>query len=94
LPDDKGAWVNRLPNEESAVDRARWLAQLAAALDDARRVVKQLGGDDGRIEAVELYARIEAARMEIRAMQLRRSLAGRQLFDPQWTESAPWQRRA
>jgi hypothetical protein len=52
--------------------RARWLGELAAALEEARRLTKQLGADEGRIEAVELYARIEAVRLEIQAMRLTR----------------------
>ena len=63
----------RISNDDSAARRARWLAELADALDDARRIVKKLGADDGRIEAVELYARIEAVRLEVHATRLRRS---------------------
>jgi len=44
------------------------------------------------MEAVELYARIEALRFEVQAMQLRRT-AQRLEFDPEWT-NLPWQRSA
>jgi hypothetical protein len=81
--------VERVSSQEHAADRARWLAELSAALDDARRLVKQLGADEGRIEAVELYARIEAARLQIQAMRLMEPVAERQLH-PQWRENVPW----
>lgn len=85
--------VRRL-NEEVAAGRASWLAELAAALNDARRLTKQLGADDGRIEAVELYARIEAVRLEIHAMRLTRWSGGRANFDPEWSKGIPWTRSA
>jgi hypothetical protein len=76
--------------------RARWLGELAAALEEARRLTKQLGADEGRIEAVELYARIEAVRLEIQAMRLTRSSGGGggESFDPDWTKDLPWKRSA
>jgi hypothetical protein len=74
--------------------RAVWLADLAAALDDARRLVKELGAADGRIEAIELYARIEAVRLEVQAMRLRRSCGCDQDFGPEWTNNIPWKRSA
>ena len=84
----------RVPNEDFAVRRARWLAELAAALDDARRLTKELGADEGRVEAVELYARIEAVRLEIQAMRLTRLSGGGEGFDPEWTKDIPWKRSA
>lgn len=83
-----------VPNEISAAERARWLAELADALDDARQVTKQLGAAEGRIEAVELYARIEAVRLEVQAMRLSRSTEWDRNFDPEWTKNIPWKRSA
>ncbi|MGE5564380.1 MAG: hypothetical protein ACM3ZV_13895 [Bacillota bacterium] len=80
----------KVPNHESAASRARWLAELAQALDEARHVAKELGADEGRIEAVELYARIEAARLEVEMMRLRRSAGGGQDYGPEWTKDIPW----
>lgn len=84
----------RVPNEDSAAQRARWLAELSDALDDARYLVNQLGAGDGRIEAVELYARIEAVRLEVQAMRLRRICGGSEDFGPEWTKDIPWKRSA
>jgi len=76
------------------VERARWLGELAEALDDARRVVKQLGADEGDVATVELYARIEAVRVEIQMIRLRRSCGLGEEFGPEWTEDIPWKRSA
>jgi hypothetical protein len=88
-----GCAVVEMSSGEGAVGRARWLAELSAALDEARRLTKALGADEGRIEAVELYARIEAVRLEIHAMRLARMSFGAN-FDPEWTKDIPWKRSA
>lgn len=80
-------------NENSGARRARWLAELADALDDARHLLKELGAGEGRVEALELYARIEAVRLEVIAMQLRRSCGVREL-GPEWTKNVPWRQSA
>jgi hypothetical protein len=80
-----------------ATERARWLAELSVALSEARRLVKELGAADGRFEAVELYARIEALRFEVEAMRLRRRERVDQQNSPEWIElpwEAPNERRA
>jgi hypothetical protein len=82
--------VVRVPNEDSAAQRARWLAELADALDEARILIKQLGAAEGRIDAVELYARIEAVRLEVQAMRLRKSGFGGQNLGSEWTKDFPW----
>jgi hypothetical protein len=84
----------QVPGEGSAIQRARWLAELSKTLDEARRVVKQLGAADGQLAAVELYTRIEAIRLEIEALRLGRRYATREEFDPKWIRSPPWERRS
>ncbi|HEY7006061.1 MAG TPA: hypothetical protein VH392_06200 [Sphingomicrobium sp.] len=84
----------RVSNEDAAARRARWLAELASALDDARQLVKQLGAGEDRIEAIELYARIEAVRLEVQAIRIRRSSGDRENVDPEWTKDIPWKRSA
>jgi hypothetical protein len=84
--------VDRVTNADVAARRARWLAELGDALDEARRLTKKLGAAEGRIEAIELYARIEAVRFEVQAMRLRRT-AQHLKFDPEWTD-LPWQQSA
>jgi cell division inhibitor SulA len=80
--------------EVAAAQRARWLAELAEALETARALVMEMGADQGRIDAVELYARIEAVRFEVQAMRLGRGSAVGTHSGPEWTRNLPWQRRA
>jgi len=89
-----GSRVNRVPFEVSAAHRALWLAELAGALDEARALVKQLGATEGRIEAVELYARIEAIRFEVQAMRLGAGRTAARPTGPEWSKNLPWQRSA
>jgi hypothetical protein len=91
---DRGVSVDRLANDNSAAERARWLAELAEALDDARLLVKALGAARGEIGPVELYARIEAVRLQVQAMRLRRSYGGQREFGPEWINDIPWKRSA
>jgi hypothetical protein len=70
------------------------LAELAAALEAARWLTKELGAAEGRTEAVELYARIEAVRLEIEAIRLTRLSGGAGNLDPDWSEDLLWKRSA
>jgi acyl-CoA reductase-like NAD-dependent aldehyde dehydrogenase len=79
-----------MPSADSATQRARWLAELADALEEARDLVKQLASEEIRFDAVELSARIEAARFEVQSMRLRRSTGGGQDFGPEWSKDIPW----
>lgn len=56
--------------ERSAAARARWLAELANAIESAQRLAWQLGtAERPSAEARQLYSRLEAARMEVEMMQ-------------------------
>jgi hypothetical protein len=79
-----------VPNAGSAAERARWLAELADALDEARDLVRQLGIEEGRIDAIDVAARIEAVRNEVQTMRLMSSSSGRRDFDPEWIKNIPW----
>jgi hypothetical protein len=89
-----GFRVYRVSNEDFAARRARWLAELASALDDARDVVKELNVNERGFEAVELCAQIEAVRLEVHTIRLRRSRGGGEHIDPEWTKDIPWKRSA
>lgn len=53
-----------------AEDRARWLAELAQAIDEAQKVAWRVGVTEGRSsEALELYVQLEAARLELEALR-------------------------
>lgn len=86
--------MNRVPIEASAALRARWLAELAEALEEARLLVKQLGGMQGRVEAAELLARIQAIGLEVEAIRLAARTAAAMRSDPEWSNNLPWQRQA
>ena len=73
-----------VPIEVPPADRARWLAELAEALDDAHRLFRQLDVRTiPRADAFELYMRIEAARLEVQSLRLSRSLRERAEISPQ-----------
>jgi hypothetical protein len=60
-------------DENSAASRAQWLAHLALALDDARRLVRTLKREHrGNPSIFDLGQRIEAARLELQALRLQR----------------------
>ena len=82
----------RVPKDDTAASRARWLAELAGALDEARILTTELFAAEGSGEALELHARIEAASFTVRAMRLMRS--GGAAFDPDWIKDIPWKRSA
>lgn len=64
-----------VPIEVPAAARARWLAELSQALEEALRLFGRLdGGCLPRAELFELYMRLEAARLEVQSLRLSRSL--------------------
>ena len=73
-----------------ATARARCLAELATALDQAEAVLRGLPlVPEVTAEVVALAQRIEAARMETLSLRLMRQARGP--VDPDWTKFAPWQ---
>lgn len=90
---DRGIFVDRGLRSASGADRARWLAELSDALEQAHALMWRLGiGDGGGSAAMELYLRIEAARLEVKALQLGRRNRSFEESDPEWTHSSPWRR--
>ena len=77
--------------DESAAARARWLAELAEALSRAQDLSWRFGQAVGQSsEAMDLYARLETVRGEVRSLQLR-PVPGRDAEnDPKWTNESPW----
>jgi hypothetical protein len=79
--------VDRGSDQASSADRARWLAELAEAIDQAQRVAWALGiaeGDD--TEARELYGRLESARAEVESLRHGRWSPRPTEFDREWTK--------
>jgi hypothetical protein len=81
------------PGGSTAAERARWLAELSETLGEAQRLLLRIGvsGADNR-QAMELYSRIEGARLAIQSLRLRRSAGSRNVSDPKWTDPLPWER--
>jgi hypothetical protein len=82
--------VRRVPSEASAIERARWLANLAQALGDAQMLAWELGTARGDSEAMQLYGRIESAVAEVQSLRLGGRMTSRQEHDPEWTHIVPW----
>ena len=80
-----------VPTEVPAGGRARWLHELSVALNGARDVLQRLQLTDcQRVEASELFLRIEAARLEGESLRLSRSVTPREEIHPDWTGFDPW----
>ena len=77
-------------DDRVAAVRARWMAELATAIEGAQRVAWQLGSAQrASLEARELYSRLEAARLELESLR-----AGtrriREELDPWLVEQLGW----
>ena len=76
-----------------ASGRARWLDELAEALDEAHRLALLLGDRrSGSQEAVVLRVRIQAVRAEVDALRRGRFGEMRREIEPDWTQFARWAR--
>ena len=72
----------------NAATRARWLAELNQALDDARRIAVQLSQTPLLArDAAALGTRIELAIQQVNGMRRRRPVAIRRIVGPKWLGS-------
>jgi len=77
-----------VPIEVSAAERARWLAELADALEQAERLIWSLGDlPHANSEMIELYSSLDAARAEVQALRFRRAATTRADLQPFWMKS-------
>ena len=88
-PRQLGVSVRRVPNQRSTSERARWLAELAEALEQAQRLAWLVGQESGG-EAMELYGRLESVRLEVQSLQLGRLKASGDEASADWTRGFPW----
>ena len=85
--------MNQYSDESKAVQRARWLAELAQAIDGAKRLARTLAASaQDKAEAIELFERLEAVELEVDALRRGDHNLRRQI-DPKWTSLVPWDRR-
>lgn len=69
----------------SAVERARWLAELALAVEQAQQLAREIGASEvKRREAQELYAQLDAIRVELEMLRRGRLAADEAQIDPKW----------
>ena len=77
-------------DDQAAAVRARWMAELAAAIEGAQRVAWQLGSaGHASFEARELYGRLEAARLELEELR-RGTRSMRDEIEPWLMEQLGW----
>src|SRR5438045_9179801 len=90
-PWDVGVGVIRVPVDVVATERARWLAELAQVLEQAQEVMSRLSVGDGRRgEALDVSARLEAARAEVQSLRRARLSEPPENLDPEWRKQLPW----
>jgi hypothetical protein len=87
--------LHRAPDQVVALERARWLAELAQAIAQAQKLAWRLGVAEGDSEeARELYARLEAVRTEVDSLRFNGWGDVRREIDPAWLEGLipdhPW----
>jgi hypothetical protein len=83
--------VRRVLGDVSPVDRAQWLAELAAAIDDAQHLAWRLGVEEGdSAEAKELYERLEGVRIEVDALRRTGFHGARPEPFRDWSGLLPW----
>jgi hypothetical protein len=82
--------VCSIPVEVTAAARARWLAELAEALDQTKQLLAcpELGGSRQTTTTSELLERVEAARAQVEMLRINRQPQTKP--EPQWTSLAPW----
>ena len=83
--------MNYGPAEALSVRRARWLAELSQALEDAEKLIWRLGVAQRELYGLDLQMRIDAARLEVQALWLGRPERLTRNPDPEWSRSSPWQ---
>lgn len=71
---------------KSGVDRARWLAELARALDGARAELVGLAESSPGSEVAALADRIASAICEVAALRRSPKWLNTTAFDPDWTK--------
>lgn len=78
--------MNRPGVRSGAAERARWLAELAQAIDQAQRLAWSLGAAEASVAEIEgVYRRLESARIEIETLRRGAWPARRAEPDPMWT---------
>ena len=83
---------SEIPGEMASAARARWLAELAEALEAAQTTLAGLGLARSSPEEMELHVRIETVRLEVQALRLRTRRLPSGEITPERTQQPPWER--
>ena len=85
-PGGQCALIKR-PIRWTAEEKARWLAELANAIDDAQQLVWRISASGGdRARASALYGQLETAREEVDRLRRGAARAVRLEVDPRWSD--------
>jgi len=77
--------LHRARNQAGALERARWLDELADAIAQAQRLTWRLGVVEGDNEdARALYAQLESAMAEVESLRFGDWVDVRNEIDPKW----------
>ena len=80
--------------EFTAAERARWLAELSQALEEAQKLASDLGLQHMHIpKAAELCARLAAARAQVKGLRLSRAEDAAEHQGSKWTNHPIWPKR-
>ena len=78
--------MDQNPNEATAT-RARWLAELAVAIEQAQRLTWRLGVSEGEnAEAMRLYARLDILLAEVESLRRGGWTGEHRELDPFWMQ--------
>ena len=72
------------------VDRTEWLAELSGILVEAQQLLFELDLTVRHPVVGDLFHSIEAARLEVRLLQVSRTVDRGPENGPEWIELAPW----
>lgn len=78
--------MDQYPVQTLLCQRARWLAELAQAVEEAQSLVWRLGLEGTSAQTMELYGRLEIVRGEIAALRLRSERIALRDFEPDWLD--------
>jgi hypothetical protein len=84
--------VVQVPTEVTAAQRARWLGELSSALEEAQSLIWRISSAED-IDLLDLRARIESARAEVRSLRLVRGNPSAFEYRPKWTNHSAWDQR-
>lgn len=81
--------MHRASSESLAAERKRWLAELTEAIDEAQQLAWRISSDGSRPEAMDLYVRLELARVEVESLRRSGWAELRQDLPSDWIELLP-----